>query len=69
MYFFYFSDELWHPRQRLIFNYSAADSRTRNTFMTVLERPEIQNCVWDFSKWERNDKGDFMYNSLVYNAI
>lgn len=34
-FFFYFGDQPWHPHRRLIFNYGAADSRTRNTFIAA----------------------------------
>lgn len=37
LHFFYFGDQPWHPHphRRLIFNYGAADSRTRNTFIAA----------------------------------
>lgn len=48
LHFFYFGDQPWHPHphRRLIFNYGAADSRTRNTFIAA---PGIDFHHWNLS--------------------
>lgn len=86
LHFFYFGDQPWHPHphRRLIFNYGAADSRTRNTFIAApgidfqhgstetypqpSDRAPIVPCFVDPSR-KRNSLRSFSPREFIYPNI
>ena len=61
LHFFYFGDQTWHPHRRLIFNYGAADSRTRNTFIAT-----PKNTFENPLKFIRNHRDRIMHVLLFW---